>query len=466
MRKNVVVIYDDTRKPNRDISMITGKKGFGDIIYKRMTLQDRTAEIFKGFEECVLFVKRGNDDGVTIDKNTPVILYYSDFVINNEKAIKILITKSLCAHENYAVTVEDKIACVIFDSIDSYHNAEDVLYDSFPKIATEGLLDISQVNAFRAFITGGFEARFFNNLSGDEYTVVKSSDKINKIKAEYTFYGLLPEDMKQWFVRPYGYKEEDGKASYMMERYHMTDLAIRYIHGAISVEEFEDILEKLFYFVKIRQVKEVSNEEYENMANSLYIAKVEDRINQLKQTEGFVKIDSLIKTLTKYDSIDEIVEEYKKLYEKIRSGKRFVNVSVIGHGDLCFSNILYSKEASLLKLIDPKGALSEEELYMDPYYDLAKLSHSICGNYDFYNSDLFEIVTGDDLRAYLKVDENNKEYIKLFKEALSKYGLDYNIVRLYEASLFISMLPLHMDRPKKVFAFILNAIDIMESLES
>ena len=45
---------------------------------------------------------------------------------------------------------------------------------------------------------------------------------------------------------------------------------------------------------------------------------------------------------------------------------------VVGHGDLCFSNILYSREANLLKLIDPKGALAEEDLYTDPYYDPEK----------------------------------------------------------------------------------------------
>ena len=46
---------------------------------------------------------------------------------------------------------------------------------------------------------------------------------------------------------------------------------------------------------------------------------------------------------------------------------------------------------SLLKLIDSKGGTEREQLWMDPYYDLAKLSHSICGGYDFLNSGLFDI---------------------------------------------------------------------------
>ena len=38
--------------------------------------------------------------------------------------------------------------------------------------------------------------------------------------------------------------------------------------------------------------------------------------------------------------------------------------------------MLYSKEINLLRLIDPKGALTEEDLWTNPYYDIAKLSHS------------------------------------------------------------------------------------------
>ena len=59
-------------------------------------------------------------------------------------------------------------------------------------------------------------------------------------------------------------------------------------------------------------------------------------------------------------------------------------MSVVGHGDLCFSNMFYSKSNQYLKLIDPRGASSEHDLYTDPDYDVAKLSHSIQGRLRFY----------------------------------------------------------------------------------
>ncbi|MBR5406153.1 MAG: hypothetical protein IK111_00790, partial [Lachnospiraceae bacterium] len=105
------------------------------------------------------------------------------------------------------------------------------------------------------------------------------------------------------------------------------------------------------------------------------------------------------------------------------------------------------------------------DMYMNPYYDIAKLSHSVCGSYDYFNSDLYEISLNDNLKFELKIDCDNDRYIGIFNEYLEKNGLDVRLIRLYEASLFLSMLPLHMDREKKVFGFILNAIKIMDTLE-
>ena len=103
---------------------------------------------------------------------------------------------------------------------------------------------------------------------------------------------------------------------------------------------------------------------------------------------------------------------------------------------------------------------------MDPFYDVAKLSHSVCGLYDLFNSDLYWIGIGDDMLGRVTVDTDNRRYVEIFREYLDAADMDFKLIRLYEASLFLSMLPLHMDRPKKVFGFIMNAIAILDSLES
>ncbi len=464
MTRSVAVVYDDTRKPGREIAGITGNKSFGQTIYKRQTLKERVAAAFATIPQVSGFYEADKTEIQDI-KNTPVILYYSDFGIANIKDLETIVYKAGYAHENYKITHANRIACVIFKNGEAFLSATLGDLETYTEIVSDAFTDLSDVNNFRSFITGGFDARFFNSLSGDEYSVVKSSDKIDKIKAEYTFYSLLPDDMKQWFVRTYDYREENGKASYRMQRYHMTDLAIRYVHGSISPDEFKDILRHLFWFLAHRQSAEVTAMEYEAAAKRLYVSKVYERTAQLKEMEGYDAVAAQISSCTQYKDIDEIVRRYVNLYDSFREKTVFDHVKTISHGDMCFSNILYSNPDQLVILIDPKGAMTTEELYMDPYYDIAKLSHSICGHYDFFNSGLYEISLDEDLKARVTVDADNREYVRLFRESLEEAGVDFRLVRLYETSLFLSMLPFHMDRPNKVFGFILNAIAIMDSLE-
>ncbi len=464
MTKRVAIVYDDTRKPGREIASITGNKSFGETIYKRQTLRERVEAVFRSIPQVSVFCEAGSAEMSEI-KNTPVILYYSDFGVANLKEVETIVYKAGYAHENYKITHTNRIACVIFKDENAFFSAAASDLDKYTEIKSDAFTDLSDVNNFRSFITGGFDARFFNSLSGDEYSVVKSSDKKSKIKAEYTFYSLLPEDMKQWFVRTYDYREEGDRASYRMQRYHMTDLAIRYVHGSIGADEFKDILTHLFYFLSHRVSEEVTAMEYEAQAKRLYVSKVYERIAQLKEMPGYDKLAGLIGNSTPYDDIDAIVRRYVNMYDSYREGKEFEHVRTVSHGDLCFSNILYSNPDQLVILIDPKGALTEDELFMDPYYDIAKLSHSICGHYDFFNSALYEIELDEDLMARVKVDADNRQYVGMFRESLAEAGIDFKLVRLYEASLFLSMLPFHMDRPNKVFAFVLNAIAILDSLE-
>ena len=320
---------------------------------------------------------------------------------------------------------------------------------------------------FLTFITGGFDARFFNALEGDEYTVTKRSSKKEKIRAEYEFYYLLPDAMKMWFVMPYDYKEDENGASYTMERFHMTDIAIRFVHGAVGTEELRDILDKLFYFIHLRTEKQVEASEGRDKAKELYIGKVRQRMEELKKYKEYEQFDRMLAMGTGYEGIEDVVRRYEALYDRLSAGnRRRYDRLAIGHGDLCFSNILYSREAEVLKLIDPKGATAKEEMFADPYYDLAKLSHSVCGCYDFFNSGLYEIAIKRDLKLELTVDADKEAYIEVFKEYLAKNGFDYALVRLYEASLFLSMLPYHMDQPGKVFGFLLNAAGILDEVEA
>ena len=141
--------------------------------------------------------------------------------------------------------------------------------------------------------------------------------------------------------------------------------------------------------------------------------------------------------------------------------------AVIGHGDPCLSNILYDHNSHLLLLIDPKGATDEAALWTNPLYDYCKVSHSVLGDYDFINSGMFDIAleTGNTPTLRLVSYPHHTALKRLFEEAARETPYDFNALRLGEASLFLSMLPLHLDHPSKVTAYLLRAKEILDEVE-
>lgn len=481
---NVLVIFDDTNAKSEIIRDVIGEKGFADVVVKKKRLENYYMEgiqklypkakwqTIRSVFEFNEFVKNAE---TVFSENTRVLHCFSNYIISDEKNVLLSYEKLRFIDEDYKIMSDGKAAAVMFHNLPSYLRYLNVIcsgqnsmeavkgIENFWEMG--GLVDIGRIGNFIQCITGNFDSRFFNSLQGNEYTLVKSSTNKKKIKSEYTYYHLLPDDMKFWYVMPFQYQESEKTASYTMERLHMTDLAIKWVHGSIGISEFEELLDKYFYFFQCRHKKEVSKEEYDRTARSLYVDKVVDRINDLKKLPEYRKIAKLMEAGCEEQTVDVLAEKYFELKEKIERKNHFPQVSVIGHGDPCFANALYNKSTKTLKFIDPKGALTEEELWTNPYYDIAKLSHSVCGRYDFFNNALFEIRINEQFECELHIEFDNSEYKKIFKKKLEENGYDYLTVRLYEASLFLSMLPLHIDYPHKVFGFILNVRNILKEIE-
>ncbi|HVE51915.1 MAG TPA: hypothetical protein VNB23_00885, partial [Ramlibacter sp.] len=192
---------------------------------------------------------------------------------------------------------------------------------------------------------------------------------------------------------------------------------------------------------------------------------VQSRVGQLLETAGGQGVDRLLAGVDPGLSLRPQLERYVRLYE--RHEKAFASGQlVVGHGDLCFSNILYEQQHYVLKLVDPKGATREADLWTHPLYDLCKISQSVLGDYDFINNGLYSVTFSDRNALVLQTGDGHPAELKqLFEERLKARGHDLRTVRLGEASLFLSMLPLHMDHPNKVVAFALRAAQILDQVE-
>lgn len=479
-----IVVYDDTGRKSEVISDIIGDKGFADVVVKKRHLEDYYCdELKKSYPDLIWKKIHSIFEYSEILKEMELLNAYdirimhcfSNYIISDTVKAGLSFKKLEYIDEPYGVLDGKRAVAAMFPSVDTYirfcknvmagQRAWDLAKNMNETFEIEGLVDISIIGNFIQCITGNFDSRYFNSLKGNEYTLVKSSSNKKKIKAEYSFYHLLPEDMKFWFIMPFDYKETEGSASYTMERLHMTDLAIKWVHGSMEETEFEELMDKYFYFFKSRHEKKCSEKEYKKMADSLYVDKVNERIANLKTLPEYDIVKNML-AASGGMTVDDLVNKYFELKKKIESRTKYETKSVIGHGDPCFANTLYNKSTKTFKFIDPKGALTETELWTNPYYDVAKLSHSVCGRYDFFNNALFDIKINSGFEYDLEISFDNSKYVGIFKKKTEQNGFDYLSVRIYETSLFLSMLPLHIDNPHKVFGFILNVKNILKEIES
>ncbi len=483
----ITLVYDDTVGVPPDITTLTGLDHFGPLFYRKKTL---ASHVFATAETVVdeIVHLRGPGDLAALKTRLafpPPDSRYIYFPANiapgqSFDLVSIFFQKIALSSRDLALTVGTAprwtgIFLVGADRMREIANRDstriigDVASHNFANVAAvenRGLfVDLADYTNFLEFITSHFQVRHFNDIGYDRFTVRKSSRDKEKIRREYSFYKCLPESMQVFFVQAFDFAEAGISASYKMERLNVPDVAMQWVHDAFSKDEFDRLLERLFNFLGSRVRKTVLREIAEEEHRRLYLYKVEERVQALKALPLFTRLDGLLAGATPFGGIDRLFERYASLLARLARGGRTAELSV-SHGDLCFSNILYDKRTQLLKLIDPRGAASVDELFMDPYYDLAKLSHSILGGYDFINNGHFTAEIDNDLRLKLSLagsDRGDKQ--AAFRAAVAAAGFRIDLVRLYEASLFISMLPLHADDPGKLVAFALTASAILEDLE-
>lgn len=482
------LVYDDATPAPPAITALIGIERFGELIFRRERLSDHlhAAAAAAGIDSVIEL--RGQVDVDELARrrrqgdwaNDQFLLIPSNIVNTRSREDMVQFLRqvlhapgSLILRGEHPRRLWDGWLLLSTAEFSDYlqHRHDDSLATFFERIGRElvslsdklGLIDLTEEGALLDFLSGAFDARFFNSLARDQYTIVKRSTDKAKLDREYRFYDLLPDNMRMFFIQPFEFADEGDVASYRMERLYLPDMALQWLHGAVRQHELALFLDKIFHFIDLRRRRPVSSAEMGAKVDELYVDKVRDRVAQFKQQAEYTALEPYLERLC--GGIDRLLERYLALFVKARA-KLCVSELAIGHGDLCFSNILYDKRTQFLRLIDPRGATREEDLYTHPYYDLAKLSHSIIGGYDIVNHDMFDVQIGADMVPRLIHDLPPRRWAAtMFRDRLEQAGFDPVLVRLCEASLFISMLPLHIDRPLKVLGFAITAANMVQSLE-
>jgi dTDP-glucose pyrophosphorylase len=306
------------------------------------------------------------------------------------------------------------------------------------------------------------QPRYFNALSVNPVlnTITKVSRSDEKLHDELNWYKNLPPHLQVLAPRILSHEQVNGHLHLVQEYYGYPTLAELYVYGDLDAET---------WFSIVRNVLKIHNEfrRYTGtmdaaVVRDFYFGKVQARLEALSNQSPEWSVRLSYPTICwngrKLQNLSALLPTISKKAEHLA---RTAEICII-HGDLCFSNILYDVNNQIIRLIDPRGRFGVPGIYGDPRYDVAKLRHSIAGLYDYVTADMFALHEhGNEFESEIFANGVEQEVAQRFDRMLRQAGYDLEEVKFIEGLLFISMLPLHADHPRRQTMMYLRGLELL-----
>ena len=373
-----------------------------------------------------------SDSKNAISSNNQVVCGY--FKFNQPRQLIRCITQS---HWNF------------LEGLNRYHNLI-----GLQTATIENWLDFGHVNTYYRSKAKFTTQRAFNELIITPEWVEKSSTKNTKIKAEANWFSELPAEMRNYIPQFMGTKEEDGRFKYKLEYLHHTALNELYVFSELPSIVWKNIFNSCLNFISCCQNYSAPDNSNYSALEQLFGEKTTQRLNVFCK-ERNINLDDKWIIEGKEISLTEIL----KISSQWLPNKK--TLPTVMHGDFCFSNILYDFRTNRIKTIDPRGLTHNNHLtiYGDIRYDIAKLSHSVLGMYDWIIAGYYYVNLNDNHILLEIAGQHKKQDIQnLFINIIEK-KFDLSPMNLYamQIHLFLSMLPLHDDDKNRQDALFANA---------
>ncbi len=376
----------------------------------------------------------------------------------------------------------DNIICGYFSFLNGNHFIKELVINKFDfnqalekydshhhltPITTTDWLDFGHINTYYKSKVEHTTQRAFNSLKITTNIVEKSSSNKEKMLAESSWFSNLPSQFRLYTPQLLK-KYTDDKPYYQLEYLYNTALNELFVFSALPTEKLTQIIKNCLNFVSLCQSY---SEKRPNtgILKDLFQDKTSDRIKEFSESLGF-SLDSKWKYgKASSVSINQVLNDINPYLPK-----ELPHRSVM-HGDLCFSNVIYDFRTDRIKVIDPRGVSHTGDLtiYGDYRYDLAKLSHSVLGLYDWIIAGFFSVefnLEEKNLDLFIDVKKEHKILQHNFTQLVEE---QYNIapISLYamQIHLFLSMLPLHSDneiRQQALFANAFRLYTVFKEMES
>ncbi|MEI7928359.1 MAG: hypothetical protein WCH40_07400 [Verrucomicrobiales bacterium] len=311
-------------------------------------------------------------------------------------------------------------------------------------------------------------SRSFNRLRVDSRrgTIVKSSSDKEKLAREVSYLETLPPGLRILFPRLVSVSGSEGRVdSYEMEYYGYPNLAEYLIYWNLSRESWWRCFDGLHTTLSLfrEHPASIGPSSYRDFHWNKTVARIESYLTSIPDASlrdtlsnsglniGGLAIPPLSKLLAAAEQV--ITQAYRE--------QEFGTV----HGDYCFNNILFDVASGIVRLIDPRGSFgpSLTGTFGDWRYDLAKLSHSSIGHYDYMVNGLFEVVreAPASFRLDLGLRPNAPWLQEMTRWLVSEQGADPREISVMTALLFLSMCPLHADDSQRQLAFFLRGLELL-----
>ncbi len=305
--------------------------------------------------------------------------------------------------------------------------------------------------------------RNFNSLKITQHEVIKSGQKAKKIHAEAQWFKSIPPSLTRYTPALLGTGEKNGFNEYQLEYLYLSTLSELFVFGRLPVFLWENIFESCSEFLTAcRTYKPTSKDVI--ATSGLYLDKTLARLDRFAR-ERNIQLDK------DWKINGENVPSLKRIAHITAAEISKVSESDLGvmHGDFCFSNILYDFRHGVIKVIDPRGLNSDGQhcIFGDLRYDFAKLYHSVVGRYDFIKADMFSL-KGSNYSYQLELPDD--KFSRAAQNVFISSVIGGKTCESAKAApiailLFLSMLPLHGDKPEHQNALLANGLRLFKEFD-
>ncbi|WP_274562121.1 hypothetical protein [Marinovum sp. SP66] len=324
-------------------------------------------------------------------------------------------------------------------------------------------LDFGHINTFYNSRKQMLVARYFNSLECDGPVLTKGGQDQAKLRAEARWFESLHDEMRVFAPAYLGNNGTSDGFSYNLEYLHNPTLAELHVFARLPRFQWSTIGRQCEVFLDRCNAFPLTSTDgaMGNHASDWFQRLIVDK--SLHRVEAFGRqadfdIDAEI-TLNgcRYPSLMRFAVG---LIDGIRPS--MPQDMSFWHGDFFFGNILFDLRSSKLKAIDPRGIpdAAEKTAIGDWRYDMAKLCHSVFGCYDLILSDRMSFERRGPNDFALEVhQENSVRAVQDEFRPLRIRGQDLLSEEIIPmtALLFVAMLPLHAEDPRRQFALLANA---------